>query len=316
MTRIESFAATPIGVLTLVDAFAQQRGTRGPMPGPIPPVRFTLVARRVGGNLTALDPPITLAPETGASGAYLFPDEARLGSGTVYRISAGNYLARIEADFYQPVQVEIPWPPAPETPATGNSVQPILLKPGPAYPFPDLTLPSTGLTLVRGALLRIVSGAAIQGALVELINPPNMGPFSAAVTDASGGWVLVLFAGPAPPISANLRFTLPAGGGVVNVPNVAIRFGTENSLSQTAIRGAVLTPNGLPVSDAEITVSTQAGSVRSGRDGRWTFYLSLLQPSGTARVTATTPNGSSAFQDVQIQNRATTVVPAFQIAMN
>ena len=65
MTRLETFTATPIGVLTLIDLFAKLRGTRGLMPGPIPPMRFTLIARRQVAALTLLDPPIVLSPDPG-----------------------------------------------------------------------------------------------------------------------------------------------------------------------------------------------------------------------------------------------------------
>ena len=95
---------------------------------------------------------------------------------------------------------------------------------------------------------------------------------------------------------------------------IPIKYGADNSLSQTALRGVVLSTSRAPIENAVITVDAQAGSVRSGRDGKWTFYLSLLQPNGAARVTGTAPNGSIAFQDVQIINRKTVVVPVIQIA--
>jgi hypothetical protein len=310
MTRFETFTATPVGVLTLIDLFAQLRGTRGLMPGPVPPLSFTLIARREAGGLTLLDPPIALSPKTGASGAYLFPNEARLGGAAAYRIAPGRYVLRIESDYYQTLAVEVPWPPSP------GDLGPIELRPGVAYPFPDLTLSSTRLTLLRGVLLRAVSGAPIAAALVELIDPPNLGPFATAVTDATGGWVLGLSVTAAAFVAATVRFTLPDGDSVVTVPNVPLETGRENSLSQTAVRGIVLSTTGIPIANAEIIMSGQAGSVRSSRDGTWTFYLSLLQPDGAAQVTATAPNGRSALQDVQIRNRATVVAPTIQINMN
>lgn len=310
MTQLETFTATPIGVLTLIDLFAKLRGTRGLMPEPIPPVRFTLIARRQVAALTVLDPPIVLSPDQGASGAYLFPDEARSGGLTTYRIAPGRYVLRIEADYYQTLTVEVPWPPLP------GDVAPIELKPSFAYPFPDLTLSSTRLTLLRGALLRAVTGAPIIGALVELVTPANMGPFASAITDATGGWVLVLTVAIGAPAPSVLRFTLPDGGDVITVPNVSIVWGQENSLPQTAIRGVVTSTTGIPIVDAEITVSNHDGRVTSDRDGRWTFYFSQLQPDEAARVTAIAFNGRSGFQDVQIRNRATGLVPVIQINMN
>jgi hypothetical protein len=308
MTRFETFTATPVGVLTLIDLFAQLRGTRGLMPGPVPPLSFTLIARREAAGLSLLDPPIALSPETGASGAYLFPNEARLGGSTAYQIAPGRYVLRIESDYYQTVSIEVQWPPSPSDNA------PIELRPGVAYPFPDLTLSSTRLTLLRGVLFRAISGAPIAGALVELIDPPNLGPFATAITDVTGGWVLGLPVSAAAP--ATVRFTLPDGGGVITVPNVPFEAGRDNSLSQTAVRGVVLSTTGVPIANAEITLSGQAGSVHSSRDGTWTFYLSLLQPDGAARATATASNGRSAFQDVQIRNRATVLAPSIQINMN
>jgi hypothetical protein len=310
MRLLETFIATPVGVLTLIDLFAQLRGMRGLMPSPIPPVRFTLISRGQGAALNVLDPPIVLDPQTGDSGAYLFPDEAHLSGPAACRIAPGPYMLRIEADYYETEELELTWPPSPGNPP------PVELKPGVAYPFPDLTLSSARLTLLRGTVLRTVSGAPVAQASVELIDPPGLGPFAQATTDEAGGWVLALLGVPAGAVNGTLRFTLPELGGVVSVPNVSIQSGQENSLSQTALRGVVLSTTGVPVVNADVTVSNQAGSVRSDRDGRWTFYLSLLQPDGAARVTATAPNGRSSFQDVQIRNRASVLVPAIQIAMN
>lgn len=310
MTRFETFTATPVGVLTLIDLFARLRGTRGLMPAPMPPLSFTLIARRNAGGLTLLDPTIALSPQAGNSGAYLFPNEARLGGSATYRIEPGRYLLRIESNYYQTLTLEVQWPPSP------SGLAPIELKPGVAYPFPDLTLSSARLTLIRGVLLRAVSGTPIADALVELTDPPGMGPFATAETDATGGWVLGLPAIGAAPVAATVRFTLPDGGGVITVPNVILEAGRQNSLSQTAVRGVVRSTTGIPIANAEVAISGQAGSVRSGRDGTWTFYLGLLQPDGAAQVTATAPNGRSAFQDVQIRNRATVVAPAIQINMN
>ena len=310
MSRLEIFTATPLGVLTLIDLFAQLRGTRGVMPGPIPPVSFSLVARRDQAGIAALDSPIVLSPQVGVSGAYLFPDESDLGRNAVYHITPGRYMLRIESEYYQALEVEVPWPPSP------SDTPPIALSPAPGYPFPDLTLSSTGLTLLRGTVLRTISGEPIAGATVELIDPPNMGPFAVAVSDAAGGWVLALPLGPGGVVMATVHFTLPKGGGVVTIPNVALQPGSDNSLSQTALRGTVSSTTGTPVAGAQITLSVQTGSVRSSPDGKWTFYLSLLQPDGPAQVTATAPNGRSASENVQIRNRATVVVPVLQIAMN
>jgi len=63
-------------------------------------------------------------------------------------------------------------------------------------------------------------------------------------------------------------------------------------------------------------VANMAGTSTTGRDGAWSFYMSLVQPAVQALVTATAPSGHNQSQNVQILNRATVVVPAFRIVPN
>jgi len=310
MTAYETFLGSSVGCLTLIDDFARERGTHGLMPAPIPPLRFSLIERKDQGNMVTLDPPITLYAQSGQSGAYLFADEARIGDSARIRIVPGIYRLRIESDYYyltdEPV---LDWPP-------NSSSDPLLLRPASAYPFPDVTVPGAQLTLLRGSVLKDVTGAAVAGAEVEMTAPPDMGPFAKSRTDSRGAWVLAVPLPAAPQIQmATLQITLPNGGGVIDVPNVKLFPSAENSLPQTALRGSVLTTTGSAIPGAEITVDTVPGeSVRSGRDGAWAFYFGLNQPDGAAQVTAKTPNGQSQLQNVDVFNRKTMVVPTFRFA--
>lgn len=310
MTVLETYVARPVSAMTLVDRFAEVRRTRGSVPPPIPPLRFKFVARREGGVMTPLDPPILLKAKSGPSGAFLFADEQRIG-GAVYRITPGQYLMRIESDYYQAVAFETEWPLPQHPPLT------VPLLPGAAYPFPDVTLSSTRLTLLRGAIVESVLGAPIAGVLVEMlappVTPPDTGELARCITDAGGSWVLTLLDPVPADFMATLRFTKPDGA-VVDVPNVRVLRGADNALSNTALRGIVLTATGAtPIHQAEITIDGSAGSVFTDRDGRWIFYLSLSEPDGVARVNATLPSGATAAQDTPIRNRATVVVPPFRV---
>jgi len=307
MTALETYLARPVSAMTLVDRFAELRRTRESVPPPIPPVHFRLIARREGGIMTPLDPPIALRPKSGPSGAFLFADEQRIG-GAVYRITPGRYLLRIESDFYQPAQLETEWPLPQRPPRT------VPLLPGSAYPFPDLSLSSTRLTLVRGTVVEEVFGTPVDGVRVEMLAPPDMGELARGLTDARGSWVLTLLDAPAADFTAMLRFSKPDGGAVVDVADVHVVRGAENALSNTALRGIVLTAAGAaPIHEAEITIDGHPGSVRTDRDGRWIFYLSLFEPNVDARVNATSPGGATAVQDTPIRNRATVVVPPFRV---
>jgi len=311
MTAYETFAGSAVGCLTLIDEFARERGTHGLMPVPIPPLRFSLVERKDQANMIALDPPITLYAQSGPSGAFLFADEARIGDTARMRIAPGTYRLRIESDYYLTGEPILEWPP-------NASVAPLPLRPSSAYPFPDVTVPGAQLTLLRGSVLDEVTGAAVVGADVEMTAPADMGPFAKSRSDSRGAWVLAVPLPAAPPIQmAALKITLPSGGGVIDVPNVKLFPSAENSLPQTALRGSVLTTTGSAIAGAEITVDTMPGkSVRSGRDGAWSFYFGLNQPDGSAQVTATAPNGQNQLQNVDVINRKTIVVPTFRFAMN
>lgn len=308
MTALERFTGATVGVLTLVDQFVQLRGTRGPLPAPIPPLRFRLIAREVQAVMTPLVPPIELVAQRGStSAAYLFADEGRARAGEpAARVPEGRYRLRIESDYYQPHELDLDWPPAASLPAQ-------LLRPGNAYPFPDVTLPSAKVTLLRGTVVRGVAGTPVPDATVSILNPPNLGPFTTTVTDASGAWVLAFRPANANDVIATVRIEIP-NEPPLNVPQVVLKAGQDNALSQTSLRGFVKRADGTPIRDAEISVDLVPNeSVRTSGDGSWSFYFDLNQADAAAQVTAVAPDGQSDTVNTQVRRRAAVLVPAFQL---
>lgn len=305
----ERFTATPLGAVTLIDEFAQLRGTRGPFPTLVGPVRFTLVEDISNGS-TPLDPPLRLRAEVSPTGVYLFSNEVTAGNGPALRFPTGRFRLRIESDYYQSLEEEMDFP-------LDLADMPVLnMKPSAAYPFPDLTVGQSTLTLLYGSLFEIGGGKPIEGAVVTIILPVNDWPFNSCVTGPNGDWVLVIPVGNGEELEdLTLRFDLPDGS-TFDVPDVQAQPGTVNSLPQTALRGRVLNANGAPLPRSTVTVSIQEGESLAAADGQWFFYLSLLQPNTLASVIARAPNGVTQEQDVQIRNRATVVVPAFRIPIN
>jgi hypothetical protein len=305
----ETFTATPVAVVTLVDQFVQLRGSSGQFPPPIGPVIFQLIASLPAAGLVILNPPIVLAAQTNGRGIFLFAGEGTIQSSPLLRIPAGRYRLLVASDYYQPATLDLDWPPDLAAPPL------IPLKPASAYPFPDLTMASNQLTLLNGNLYQAGGDRQpIANAMVNITSPVNAWPFASCITDANGGWVLAIPIGSGAPVfDAILRFTLPDGT-FFDVPAVPVQTGAANSLPQTAMRGSVFTTTGAPLAGAVVTVAGVAGTSASGRDGGWKFYMSLVQPDVAALVTATSLNGHNQSQNVQIHNRETILVPAFQIA--
>lgn len=308
---LERFTATPLGAVTLVDEFARLRGTRGPFPPLVGPVRFTLVEELTGDGARPLDPPLLVRAEVSRSGVYLFADEVRVGErGAALRFPSGNFRLRVESDFYQTAEEVIFFP------FELSQMPTLRLSPSPAYPFPDLTAGKEPLTLLYGGLFEVGGGGPVAGAEVVVVDPANNWPFGRGLTGPKGDWVLALPLGAAEPQQElTLRF-MPPGGSSFDVAGVQVQPGTENSLPQTALRGRVLDAAGAPLRGARVTVSVQPGEAFTAADGQWSFYLSPLQPDDTAVVTARAPGGAEQEQEVEIRNRATVVVPAFRIAIN
>ncbi len=272
-------------------------------------VRFILV-EQIFDVPTPLDPPFLLRTDISPTGVYLFLNEVTTADGPSLRLPAGRFRLRIESDFYQSLEQVLDFPLDPAN-------MPVLnLKPSAAYPFPDLTVGISTLTLLYGSLFEIGGGKPIEGAVVSIILPDNDWPFNSCTTSSNGDWVLVIPIGSGQELEAlTLRIVLPDGTSF-DVPDVPVVAGTQNSLPQTALRGRVLNANGAPLPRAKVTVSVQAGESLAAADGQWFFYLSLLQPNTPASVIARAPNGILQEQDVQIRNRATVVVPEFRIPIN
>lgn len=307
----ESFFGEATGSLLFIDEFAEVRGTRGPTPAPIPPLRFALIAREEAMVMTPLTEPIELKARSGASGAYIFINEGRTPNEPWQRLAAGRYRLAIEGDYYQPLQVDIDWPLQPA------AMPAISLRPGYNYPYPDVTLPSERITLLRGSVLTGVSGEPVENATVEITNPAGLGPFVSALTDANGAWALAFRHANLNPFDATVTITTP-GNPPVDVLLVPIQPGSDNSLAHTALRGTVLGVSGRPIRDAEVSVDIVPNEfVRSDRDGRWHFYFDINQPDAMGvQVTAAAPNGQNQTINADVFNRATGVVPTFRIAMN
>lgn len=307
----ESFTFVPIAALTLIDHFVQLRGTRGPFPEPFGPVKFQLVARLTQGGSATLDPPILLRGQTNYTGVYRFANEATIGNSPVLIIPPGRYTLRITSEFYQDAEVDIDWPTDPA------AMPAVLLRPGYNYPFPDLSLAGNRLTLLRGSVFQPGGSArSVIGAVVTVASQENTWPLASCATDKGGNWVIVIpLGGTTPAFDITLKVALPDGGSF-DVPGVRVQPGAENTLPQTAVRGAVLSTRGTPIVNAVITLANQAGSALSGSDGRWSFYLSLVQPDTQTQLIAMAPNGQTETQEVQIRNRATVVAPAFRIAVD
>ena len=170
----ERFTAVAMRAITLVDRFAQLRGTRGPFPTVMGDIRFLLLARIGENGPRPFDPPLRLRPLKNPSGVYLFQRDAAVGAGPAVAIAPGRYLVRIEGDFYQPLEEEIDFPLDPPEALT------LSLLPGPAYPFPDLTLKQNRLTLLRGGLFEIGGPKPIAGATVSILEPVGDWPIRAA----------------------------------------------------------------------------------------------------------------------------------------
>jgi hypothetical protein len=112
-----------------------------------------------------------------------------------------------------------------------------------------------------------------------------------------------------------VHIELPGGPqGGTDLQNVCVVRGNTTYLSQTALRGWVLTATGLGIAGATISV----GGVDStgGDDGSWFFYFPLNQPQtavDNVDITVQLADGRSQTVNGQrIQRRATVVVPTFR----
>jgi hypothetical protein len=302
-------------VWTLVDAFGRESGGHGQFPPPLGRVSVLLEEQDVNGQFRKLDAPLELAYTRTLSGALA------LSMRTVPRnadeprrtIAAGRYRFRITSEFYQEAIVDAVL-------ADGVNLPPNLgeLRPGAAYPFP-LSARGQGIsatTLLRGAY-RNADGTPVDDADVIAVAPINAWPFRACRTDRAGQWVIVVpdseFAvNPSQPLPVTVRFARPGGAQPIDLMNVRVSRGRENSLAQTAVRGFVQDTRGRAIAGATVAIAGELASVTTDSAGRWFFYFALDRNATPATITVSHPDGRTQTQAVPIVERAMTVVPTFR----
>jgi hypothetical protein len=309
-TTFEFRTLTATLVFDLTDAFATTRGTRGPFPRPIEPIRI-FATERVTPNPVVFNPPLQLRVQRNGIGFHVFHNSMKRPDGTVVKkaLINGEYNFRIEGDFYQAAVLPGVVVPSPRRAAAFS------LLPAYNYPFPLELKPTggRGFALLRGSL-HTREGAPLAGATISVA--PEVGASNAYITGDDGQWVLVfsdLFF-PGVTTTRNISVVVtPDGGPAINIPNVTVDKGTERSLSETALRGWVLA-RGIGVAGATVEVQGQPGQVRTATDGSWTYYFNIDHSLAlSVDVTARLPNGSTQTQiNQQVQPRATVIVPPFE----
>lgn len=318
--QFEEFACRPMPTLNLIDSFLQVRGTRGAFPPPLGTLSFSLAAKQGAGSGVAIDPPQQVAGSANPTGFYLLANEAISPTQNQLAIAPGIYQVHIDSDFYQPADVMVSWPPDPA------QVPSVTLLPSAAYPFPDLTVQQggSGLTLVRGSLFN-TDGTPLAGVGVGITAPAaaNNWPFRRCVTSAGGDWAVVIpdrqsftAQGQNLPTTLDITLHLELPTGAVDVQNITVNLGTQNSVPQTSMRGRVISDKGIAIPGSVISVDAVAATSKSRSDGQWFFYFDFQQNDAQVRVTATAPNGRNQQQAVNVRKLAAVVVPAFQIPMN
>ncbi len=290
-------------IFDLEDRFARERGVRGKHPRPIGAIRYWLVGRIVGSVRTDFEVPYQLLTVRNPSGYDLFFDRVKQEGSAASRMAfeEGTYVLKIEAQFYQDREHEIPIPQC-------EAAHSIDLEPSYQYPFPVATLSyGGGPTLLRGTV-HATDGSGVEGVIIEVSGSSNT-----YLTDETGQWVLI-FAEDQPSGDVTVTFTWPDGT-VENVANVPIEEGQERALAQAGLRGWVMTEAGVGIPGASVRVGGYPGETVSAHDGSWFYYFGLNQGSDVVSVTAQLPDGPALTQtNVQVQPRAMVVVPSFRFA--
>ena len=290
-------------VFAVEDRHARERGVRGPHPLPIAPVRFRAVARITSAGRVDFDADLDLDVVRNPSGFELFYGSAA-AAGERRRLADGTYaVLALSGGIYQSLERDDVAIPAPTAPYLFD------LDPGYAYPFASAAASARGAgpTLLRGGL-QGPSGEGIRGARVDV-----QGTTRTYTTDESGQWLLV-FPDSQQSGAVTVRFRLPDGT-TVNVPGIQVVAGGDSVLAQTALRGTVLTAEGVPIAGAAVTVSGQPGRTRSGSDGGWFYFFRPDQAATNVTVTATLPDGRTQSRSpVPVQPRSTVIVESFRIA--
>lgn len=304
MASVRLAQLTPASaIFDLEDRFARDRGVRGKHPRPIGTRKYSIVGRVIGGVRTDFEPPVRLVTVRNPSGYDLFFDHVKQGELASSRMDFedGTYVLRIEAQFYQHSEHEIPMPQS-------DAEHSIDLEPSYAYPFPIASLPHGGSpTLLRGTL-HATDGSGVGGVNIQVAGSSNT-----YLTDETGQWVLIFDEGAA---SGDVTVTVTwPDSTTVDVPAVPIVGGQERSLAQAGLRGWVKTVAGPAIAGARVRVDGHSGETMSAHDGSWFYYFGLNQDSDVVSVTAQLPDGSALSQtNVQVQPRAMVVVPSFKFA--
>lgn len=321
-------------IFDLEDAHARNQGLKGAHPRPVGPVKLLLVGQVVGATREDFDTPLELVTQVNPSGYHLFFGTVRLPDGDTRRSALdGTYVVRVEGSFYQPVEENVTFPmPNPKQPYS------VALHPSFAYPFsnavalpdgPQDKLPARrGPTLLRGSLHH-TNGQPIVNASVHLTDP-DIGEDVEYQGDQTGQWVLVLpddvFPDEVPTDDevsqqVTLRFEWPDPEEPESTIERTIRDfevvrGRENKLSQTSLRGWVLTEAGRGIQGAAIEVDGFAEQSTTAEDGGWFYYFDLGEPPetvGTVDVSAVLPDGRRATRSaVPVERGATSVVETFR----
>jgi hypothetical protein len=210
-------------VFDLEDAFARARRVRGPHPRPFGKIQFYNVARIVDDDTPEYWPqPLALCTVLNPSGYHLFFNDYLLADGSrrANFMAAGDYLIRVESQFYQPLAGRVTLPmPDPNQPAFYD------LAPGYSYPFP--ALPGHALTLLYGK----VQNADGDGLARVLITVDDQ--TISYETDQAGQWVLV-FPDDWETGNVTLQFTLPDGSSQM-LADVLVNQGEINSIPAVTV---------------------------------------------------------------------------------
>jgi len=288
-----------------VDGFAARRNFAGPNPRPFGTIAYRLLARRQGGTRTELDPPLNLVTTGTPSGYDVWlglvsgPHSGRRWAS----LEDGDYIVEASSPLYQRLEATVTVPLDPALPGRFE------LEPGYDYPFPRTSTLSTGRgpTLLSGTVHRNDNDtAALTGITVEV-----PGQSSIYQTDGNGRWVLVFpDLQPAGPVT--VRFTFPAGGGVVNVAGIPLVPGASNATQQTALYGQVLAAD-RPARGCAVEVLGRVGQVLADATGAWLYYLDLGEPGGQVAVRVTLPDGrATTLGNVPVQRLQANRVPTFR----
>jgi hypothetical protein len=313
MTTVTEFQRlTAVLIFDLEDSYSRDRGVNGPHPRPIGSLNYFITGRVTGGVPQLFDAPLALKTVRNPTGYSVFFGDVLSRRGDILRANLpdATYILRIESQYYQPAErndIVLPSVFASGAPGPGTLAPWFFdLSPGYDYPFPDSSTLSRGRgpTLLRGTLFA-PDGTGIQGATIQVLGQSNV-----CLTDASGQWVLV-FPDTQPAGNVTVHFALPDG----TTRDVAaqIVIGTENSLSQTELRGFVAKSTGGGLAKAKIQIAGQPGQAISASDGSWFYFFDLSQTAAMVNVTATSSDGRQLTQTkIPVQPRAAVVVPTFK----